>query len=101
MAVNDAHTFEVGELNRIIGRLIEDPFFEDVWVQGEMAKPSRSNVGHAYFQLIASPLDESGCCAAGLEYDGEQADVQAPVCPGRGRGNHRIRRSSIRSRKCR
>ncbi|MBV6510448.1 MAG: Exodeoxyribonuclease 7 large subunit [Acidimicrobiales bacterium] len=55
--VNDAHTFEVGELNRVIGRLIEDSFPGEVWVQGEIANLSRSNAGHAYFQLIEPSAD--------------------------------------------
>lgn len=59
----EIHTYTVSELGDRIAAVLDEAFYDGVWVQGEISNLNRSRNGHVYFDLI-EPTDETGATAA-------------------------------------
>jgi len=49
---SDDDTFSVRELNQAIAEAVVGAFPREVWVRGEIQQLRRSQIGHAYFELV-------------------------------------------------
>ncbi len=61
----DEMTFSVHELNCAARDVLQTAFAHDLWVQGEVQRPSVSRNGHTYFQLVER--DETGNVRAAID----------------------------------